>query len=282
MTVSLPFFLPLVAILVVFVACVPLLREAARLTLSAPAFLVPAAITGTATGILVDVAGSREVADNPLGLVGYDFASHPASWLAFALTALAIAGQIGLLEAQARGQRPDGAAFVAGLRTHGGTLLLGKLTLGACLWLVSQLIPPRGAVAIVYLLPNVWFAPLAGASSLHPRNPVGALRATIRTASRDFAAVGRLVLGLACAWITLCWLQGPLGRDDSATLIAGASSLSYGVFPPLWSFAAAPVDFLVLVLACLAGATSLTAHWLGVMRGYGTSVQTTASRGTSA
>lgn len=244
-------------------------REALRITFSAPAFLVPAAMASVGCWALLE-AGIGVAHESPFGL---EYAKSRGlgtaeNLMALALVAAALAGHVGLLAALRSGRPADGQAFARGIRDHFLTFALGKVALFAGIWGLSTM-RPSGPLLVLYLVPNLLLAPLPGAAARHPRRPLDALASTLRTTSDHFNGVGNVVFGQILfavgAFYAACKLANTKANFDH--LAYGASTLGYGFFPfgGLFRFDLAAV---AIALGAVASSVFVTAHFLCAEDGY--------------
>ncbi|HLU38430.1 MAG TPA: hypothetical protein VK081_03540 [Planctomycetota bacterium] len=171
-------------------------RRALVATVTTPALLVPAGMMLFGSWLLVEFSPGHRVHENPFGLANAkDLGlSRPINLAAFALATVVLAGHVGLLRAWNANRKPDGYAFFRGIVDHTLTIGLGKLALFGGAWLLSCLRPDRVG-NVVYIIPTLLLAPLVCAAAAHPRRPVTALCATLRTSYHRFDVVGGLASG---------------------------------------------------------------------------------------
>lgn len=247
------------------------LLAALRLTLSQPAFLVPPAMVTAALVLLGMNWRFTSAHENPFGIVGLQL-GRGGVWclLLLALVAAGLAGQIGLLQAQRAGHRPGSRWFLRGVVDHTLTLGLGKIAVAALLYWLS-LLRFDGIGRVLVLVPSVLFAPLLGTTARHPRDPARALAACISIASKDLAAVGRVVTAQALFVFGTFALYDHFGHPWGLTpglLAFSSSALSYNHFPLLLLFGGRLLDFVAIGLTVLASSVFVTAHFLGGSEGY--------------
>jgi hypothetical protein len=253
-------FLGLLALLLFVTTRPKPVRQALRLAVSAPAFLVPAGFATFAVGLLSVFGHGLPLGENPFPV---PVASALPAWGALAAVAVALAGQIGLLEAWRAGRRPDAVAFLAGVKRHLLTIGLAKVALAGTGFVLASIARPSGAGLVLYLLPSLLLAPALGSASQYPQRPLHALRAAVRHALRDTTTVGRIVLCQA-AFLTGAWflLVRCAHIGVPLELLSDTSALSYNAFP----FAVLPADGLAVtgavLLSAFASAVFVTAHWL--------------------
>jgi hypothetical protein len=139
---------------------------------------------------------------------------------------------VGLLQVWRANRKLDGYAFFAGMRDHGATMALGKAVLFGGAYLISMLNPGRLA-CVLYIVPTLLLAPLFAAAAAHPRQPITALLAALRTSYQRFDVVGTLVFGQVMFLVGSLWFADRLvpGRFDWDLLAFSSGSLSYNVFP---------------------------------------------------
>jgi hypothetical protein len=247
-------------------------RDAARVVVSAPAYLVPAAMSFVLTAIFVSAFRHRAVHENPFG------GGPVVNWLLLMSIGVVLAGHVGLLEARASGRPPTSDAFLRGVKRHAATLVVGKVVIAAGVALIARLVAPDRVLAIVYIVPSLFLAPLVGISTGHPGRPLAALRRCLVFAHENLGIVGRYVTAQVAFLVALSLLLGRLsGADAQLQRIAVSSStLSYNQFPYAFS-TGSPWPILVAALfSTFASAVFVTAHWLGVTGGYRRSTETAA------
>lgn len=244
-------------------------RSAVRVLTSAPAFLVPAALA-VATALWLD-AGRRSG-----GLIENPWHSRGGSgdgqvWLLVVVVAVAIAGQIGLLEARARGRKAHSDAFLRGITDHFLTVGLAQLVLCLGLYGVSEALHPRGWMNLAYMAPSLVLAPLPGIASRYPRQPTKALIETLRFSYGNLGDVARPVILQSVLLASLFYAYAQVTHDRfslAMPLGPGNSVLSYNSFP-FGGIKTWPVlsTFMAMVSG-FASAAFLTWHWSGVRNGY--------------
>lgn len=207
------------------------IRRALSATLSSAAFLVPAAMTVTALSLIAHLSG-RTPSENPFD-VRLRGPTPLGTWLAFLIGSVTLAGHVGLLRAWRTGQRIDGYAFYRGVRDHTATMALGRLGLFTATYAIAQL-GPRSLLNVLYIVPSLLVAPLLAAAANHPRQPLAALLATLRTTLLRFDTVGNLVFAQVVFLVgSLFCLERMAGMPigDWSTLAHGGGSLSYNLIP---------------------------------------------------
>src|SRR5690606_2433564 len=160
---------------------------------------------------------------------------------------------------------PGSDAFLAGVRRHLTTFVLGKAVLALGIFGMVELLPDlRGYGLVLYLLPSLFAAPLAGVASSCPRRPVAALLGTFEFVRQNTFAAGRLVTAQAGLMIGLVYVGGRwFGAGAPPELLAPqASTLGYGHFPFVHLAGHGWAMSVVTVTSVLAGAAFVTAHWL--------------------
>jgi hypothetical protein len=240
-------------------------REAIHLTLSAPAWLVPAAFT-TAGWVVVTLAEGTH-GDNPW--MSRD--SGPALAL-MVITAVGLAGHVGMVRGWLAGRPPGSADFWLGIREHTWTLLLGKLACaGAVALLYYVVLPQRGPARILdvlYLVPSIVLGGLLGTAAKNPARAMRSLGAAFALGTNATGKIAGVVLA-QMVWLGACWslLFGTSGwgLSDVAPLF---SILSYGqgpgvVLQPPW-----PLLLLWLAASSVGSSVCVTAMVLGVARGF--------------
>jgi hypothetical protein len=245
-------------------------RQALRLTFSHTALLVPAAMTSAACAVLLRVSATPTLHENPFGLAA---ARHlgigqPVHWILLVVVALALAGQIGVLQAWRQGRPADGIAFLAGIKQHALTIVLGKVLLFAAIYGVSSLRPGSVGRAL-YIVPNLLLAPLAGVAALHPHRPLRAIAAALRTTVHQFQGVGNLVFSHVVVVVALFYAACRITRQSFTFdhLAYGASTLSYNFFPHALIFSG-PLGWTVVAANALAASVFVTSHFLCAEQGY--------------
>ena len=246
-------------------------RMALRWVMREPALLVPAAMAGVTALALahwtrVDCLTERPWFGPFEGRLG-----HPGSWIWFAFGSLALAGQVGLLQAIEVGRRPDGDDFLRGIRQHTATMVLARLAIAAGVASLERLVPHRATPAlVVVLLPSLCLVPVVAFAADHPGRPLRALLATLSFTSRRVGAVGGpllahalLILGLGAARSSFDDLR--LDFPEIAFLTSGLG-FNVGFFAAVadspW---AAPVSSLASLFGTV---VFTTAQWIGVRHGY--------------
>ncbi|MBK8976040.1 MAG: hypothetical protein IPM29_08945 [Planctomycetes bacterium] len=247
------------------------LRQARRLVVARAAFLVPAVAATLALLALRWLDPPRSGSDcheNPFGVAGAEGfgQAHAANILVLCVVALSIAGHVGLLEAHRLGRRPDGFAFLAGVRRHGATMLLGKLLLWGGVRGLSELVPLQGGMLVSFLVPSALLAALPAFATRNPHRPLRALRQAVEHAWTDLGTVGWRVTLLAgflygCLKLFEPLFGGPLANH---LLVHSTSTLSWNQFPFAQLATSAPALFVPMVGAVLVSTVSITAHWLAV------------------
>jgi hypothetical protein len=250
-----------------------LARRALREVLDHPGILVPAAMVSAAMIGLhrgFGIGGH----ENPLAVPrSFDFPLFAeGSWLVFGLVAAAIAGQIGLLEAVARGGRPDAEALVAGVRRHFATIAIAKVLVAVAARVVMGWTHPseREGALIFLLVPSLLLAPVLGIASRHPGRPIRALVETLRLSSRNVFAVGWPLIGQTAVLVGLVALVHSVPFLGTPVSLFGlnASAISFNHYP----FAAEALrhwaGLVATAAAVFASAVFVTAHWLGAGCGY--------------
>ena len=239
------------------------LREAVRLVLSAPAWLVPAAFAVVV--MVVWRCLNLEVVENPW------VANDVAGSLALSVTmAAGLAGQIGLLRAHGEGRVGSSGDFWRGIQDHTLAVLAGKLLLGGGTALMLSFLPrgwQHGPLGILYLVPNILLAALVGTAAMRPREVFRPLRLALEVGIRDTGKVAVIVIAHATLVVALFELFA-VRHGVAAMLGPFASSLGYGVTPPMWyapSFAKAVAW---LALSAVGSSICITAMVLGVTRGF--------------
>jgi hypothetical protein len=249
-------------------------RAALARVLRQPALLVPAAMSG-ALGLVFALLGMPEaIAEQPFATAAERLASAPAAWLGFLAITVALAGQIGLLEADDVGLPADGHAFASGVRRHTATALLARsvaAALGFALWCAVG--PTRDPLLVVWLVPQLFVASSVGIASEYPSRPLAAALAQLRFALAKLGSIGAPViahalflLGLGLARARFDALDVPLAGHA-----LGWSSLGYNLFPQLRVGDSVPAAVVATLASAVASTVFLTAHWLGVRHGYGAS-----------
>jgi hypothetical protein len=239
-------------------------RDAVRIIVSAPAYLVPAAMSLVLTALFVSSFRYRTVHENPFG------SGHVANWLLLASIGIVLAGHVGLLEARADGRPATSDAFLRGAKRHAATLVIGKIAIAGGVVLIARLLAPDPLLAILYIVPSLFLAPLVGISSTQPGRPLAAIRRCLVFAHENLWIVGRYVTAQVAFLAALVLLLGRLaGAAAPLQQIAiSSSTLSYNQFPYAF-FMGTPWAILVAVLfSTFASAVFVTAHWLGVTEGY--------------
>ncbi len=251
-----------------------------RLTSSAPAFFVPAFMTTTVVGVALAVidANSRApwLADGAEGLL-----LHAGLCL---VVAAGIAGQIGLLEAFRRRERPGPEGFLDGIRRFTMTIFIAKLAITGMMaiwihrhdpWSLYYDYEPyylalRGGSVhaptwLMLILPSLLFAPIVGTAARY-RNPVRALFAALATTIRHPIRVGGIfVLQFALLAGALAILQENLyWREDPQivrlAVLAHGPTLSFHMFPFVVFLEREAGALLCLILVPLS-AIFTTAYW---------------------
>lgn len=250
-------------------------RTALQRILKTPALLVPAAMQ--TTGLLAVWCGLAgwPVHENPLGLGigGFDRDSdrwHLACWLGVLLVAGAVAGQVGLLEAEERGRRPDGTAMLRGIKRHFVTFAIAKLLLGAGAHLLTIWIVPRDAWLIAFVVPSLFIAPIIGTASAHPGRPLRALRDALELAYGNIFVVGWPLIAQTALLVGTAILLHRLdaGFVPPALLATSSSVLSYNQFAFLTAPGGLAMHVIATATVVFGSAVFITAHWLGVRHGY--------------
>ncbi len=266
----------------------PILR-ATRLMVSAPAFLVPAAMAslGTVFLLLLSNDSSHILSESPFGLTqalwqqldaGVNLSRARLNFWLLLLASLCLAGQVGLLQSHREGNKPGSAAFLSGIRRYGLTILGGKLLLVAGVTFICRMVNIDSPLSMIFLVvPGLLLAPLPGAAALHPHNPLHALRDTLQSSTSDVFGNGRLVtiqlLFLLAAWILFSHTYaGDIPKTNNVLppyiLALGSSTLSYNHLPmsgmtePVWRNIA-PLLGIVFTVVC--SAIFMTSHYLRFM-----------------
>ncbi len=267
-TVDLTLFAVLTLVLLAFLTRSDRAKEALQLVVSAPGFLVPAAMVAMLVTFLAHQDISANTNENPwgspLGPPGF------INWILLGITAFAIAGQIGLLEASARGLRPGSDAFIGGIRQHVGTILVGKLLLSLMTYVLLLMFAPQGLGNVIYIAPSILLAPLIGMASKHPGRPVRSLKETLSFAQENMSSVARLVTGQALFLFGLFYIhEQVLDGHHSITLLGHSNSvLSYNPFPYALMQETPFYTISMVALSAFASTVFVTAHWLGMHKGY--------------
>ena len=249
-----------------------LLRAALARVLHQPALLVPAAMSG-ALGLVFALLGMPEaIAEQPIATAAERLASLPTALIGFLAITVALAGQIGLLEALDAGLPVDGHAFARGVRRHAATALLARSVAAALAWALWCAVgPTRGPLLVVWLVPQLFVASSVGIASAYPGRPFGAVLAQARFALAKLGGIGAPVIaqalflfGLGLARARFDALDVPLSGHA-----LGWSSLGYNLFPQLRVGESVPAAVVATLASALASTVFVTAHWLGVRHGYG-------------
>lgn len=197
-----------IALLVGLVVFPPLfasgtMREAFRLTFSAPAWLVPAAFS------FVTALFYREFGRGVREHV-FTQSDLPAGFLCAFLFTIGVAGQIGMLRARDAGRPADSVAFLTGLREHGAALYAGKLLIMLATTAVFRTLGRRGESVfadLLCLVPNVLLVGLVGTCAVHPKSVFHAIFAALGAGVR-MPGLGRIVLAQTIALAAFGALAG--------------------------------------------------------------------------
>lgn len=247
--------------------------EALRLTFSQPAFLVPAAMVTAALVLLMQRGSAFDTLhENPFGayLAQRYGRALRINWVALLLVAAGLAGQIGLLRAHAAGRAVGSRAFADGVVDHVLTIALGKLAIAGLLYWISML-QPQTLGWVLVLVPSVLLAPLLGTTARHPRDPAAAFAACLSISSRTVAGVGRVVTAQALFLFGVFRLYDLCGHSLElmpSLLGFSSSALSYNHFPLLLLFHGGLLDYVAIGVTVLGSSVFVTAHFLGVTKGY--------------
>lgn len=272
-------FTTLTLLLLVFLSRSGQAREAVRLMVSAPAFLVPSAMIAIFVILLAQQGASANTHENPWGSpFGLP---QPINWILLTMTALAIAGQIGLLEASANNLRPGSEAFLGGIRRHAGALLAAKLLASLMAYLLMAMFAPHDLGTVIYITPSILLAPVIGMASRYPGRPFRALRATLSYAQENMSGVARLVTSQALFLFGLFYIhEQVIDGDYSLSLLGHSNSvLSYNAFPYALMQKLPFCTLSMVALSAFASSVFITAHWLGVRNGYRTPLEAEADGG---
>lgn len=262
-------------------------KEALKLVSSAPAFLVPAAMVACTVAfsfwLLPEQSDRQQLSENPWG----DQLGHttPSGWILLIVTALCVAGQIGLLEASAAGRRPNSDAFLKGLKRHAFNMLAGKILISLLTYLIISWFAPVSIGLVVYMVPSILLAPLLGITSQHPGKPHKALPATFHYIQENMAPVARFVTAQTLFLFGLFFFHaqlasyGPLGWNQSMAMLGQSNSaLSYNPYPYAVLPSIPALRVLMVILSAFASTVFISAHWLGVHKGYLSSSEQAADR----
>ncbi|MCC6670420.1 MAG: hypothetical protein IT458_05120 [Planctomycetes bacterium] len=257
------------------------LREAGRLTLSKPAFLVPAAMAVVFGALCVDEWFGNAATPNPFGVRGWRDVPYSGgilsggrdagNWILLGLTALTSAGHLGLVLAHLRGRPVDSAAFARGLRLFTLPLALGFTALYGGLYLVSVLMRPLGPGMVLCFLPHVLLAPLPAVLVRSQVRPAQALAETVRMALRSFRPLSRLLLtqvlflgGMHYLWMRVH--QWSSGAWTPPLVVSG--TFSFNVFPFANAGRGTWLEWVLMATMATGSAVFLTAHVLAGQREY--------------
>jgi hypothetical protein len=215
------------------------------------------------------------VHENPLGLGigGFEMHGHRrllACWLGVLLVAGALAGQVGLLEAEEHGHRPDGTAMLRGIKRHFLTFAIAKLLLGGGAHLLTIWMTPRDAWLIAFVVPSLFLAPVVGTATAHPGRPLHALRDALELAYGNLFVVGWPLIAQTALLVGTAILLHRLdvGFVPPALLAASSSVLSYNQFAFVASQGPLASQVIATATVVFGSAVFVTAHWLGVRHGY--------------
>ena len=249
-------------------------RAALRKVLRQPALLVPAAMTVAALIVIHRAVPQIELWETPFRQGRGLFSSLLGwrNWVGLGVVAAGLAGQVGLLEAIADGRRPDGFTMLAGIRRHFRTFVVAKLAFGLGVHLLADFAATgrAGSGLILFLVPNLFIAPVLGTASLHPGQPLAALRAAFELAIRRVFAVGwpvlfqaLIMLGLVLSTSRVAWTS-----VEPELLVDGASTVGFNQMLFLTRNAPGGVATIATTLSVFVSVVFVTAHWHGATNGY--------------
>jgi hypothetical protein len=158
-------------------------------------------------------------------------------------------------------------------------MLAGKILLSLLIYLLMSMFQPSGFGNVVYIAPSILLAPLIGIASLHPGRPHKVLAATFSYIQENMAPVARFVTAQALFVFGLYYIHDQLAGPGSAQyypawvnsldlLGHGNSTLSYNPYPYAILTTEPPMRILMVVLSAFASTVFISAHWLGVQKGY--------------
>ncbi|MHC4851802.1 MAG: hypothetical protein ACYTGW_12755 [Planctomycetota bacterium] len=263
-----------------------------RLTMSAPAFLVPMAIALLIAMVVAATTSTTVVpSENPFGIdmawrfdnmtFGKWAGRHWENLLILGLIAVCLAGHVGLLRAAYANRAPTSADFLQGIKDHTFTFILGKLLLCLGVIAVSGMIGYRVSWAgILFVVPSLLLAPLLGTAALYPRQPIQAIKAALSHSTSDVHGTGKLVtiqiLMLLGAWIIYgavrsypyvphAWQLKSGSMLQIPLLANGSSTLSFNTFPMIPMFRGDPGEIAVIGFTVVCSTVFLGCHFLKVM-----------------
>lgn len=226
----------------------PSTRAALRRVLAAPGVLVPPFLATLVLWVAWSQTGALP-GENPfaappwwsrlehLGLGPSTSSQIPTfllRWAIVAIVAAALAGQIGLLEATVRGERPSGRAMVRGVRHHFAAVFVARGLLALAVFLLASNLPSAQGIELLPLLliPGVLLAPVLGATTESPGKPLRAIYDGVALGFRHLFRHGNLALRELLAMVLLAWAvrqvhASPVGMSFRADLDGTAHSAAF-------------------------------------------------------
>jgi hypothetical protein len=272
----------------------PSTRNAFRRVLDAPGVLVPLFVATLLLWVVWHQLGAlptenpivrppwwawlEDSAGDSLGLV--PIPNFLVRWSIVAVVAAALAGQLGLLEATARGERPTGSAMLRGVRSHFAAMIVARSLLAFAVFFIASSLPDTSGVMLVPLLliPGALIAPVLGATTTSPGRPFRAVHDGLTAGFRHLFRHGSLALRELLAMVLLAWtlrqvhatphgisfstdLEGTAHNATFDLIHGGTVSYDFAFLTPFVWDEAAWLDLPALACGLFLQAVFVTAHF---------------------